>query len=240
MKMAAAIVTDRGGRTCHAAIVSRELGVPCIVGTGARDRQRSPTATRSRCPARRAKSGAVYARRAARSSAAASTSAQLPRPRNASHDERRQSRPGLPAGRPAERRRGTGARGVHHRQRRSGSIRWRCSHPDRRRPMPATRAEIAALDRGYAEQAATTSSTASPRASAMIAAAFYPKDVIVRLSRLQDQRVRQPARRPRLRAEGRESDARLPRRLALLRTRATARASRSSAGRCRRCARRWG
>lgn len=34
MKRAAGIVTDRGGRTCHAAIVSRELGVPCIVGTG--------------------------------------------------------------------------------------------------------------------------------------------------------------------------------------------------------------
>lgn len=34
MKMAAAIVTDRGGRTCHAAIVSREIGVPCVVGTG--------------------------------------------------------------------------------------------------------------------------------------------------------------------------------------------------------------
>ncbi len=33
MKMAAGIVTDRGGRTCHAAIVSRELGVPCVVGT---------------------------------------------------------------------------------------------------------------------------------------------------------------------------------------------------------------
>ncbi len=33
MKMAAAIITNRGGRTCHAAIVSRELGVPCIVGT---------------------------------------------------------------------------------------------------------------------------------------------------------------------------------------------------------------
>jgi len=33
MKIAAAIVTNRGGRTCHAAIVSRELGVPCIVGT---------------------------------------------------------------------------------------------------------------------------------------------------------------------------------------------------------------
>lgn len=34
MKRAAAIVTDRGGRTCHAAIVSREMGVPCVVGTG--------------------------------------------------------------------------------------------------------------------------------------------------------------------------------------------------------------
>lgn len=33
MKIAAAIVTNKGGRTCHAAIVSRELGVPCIVGT---------------------------------------------------------------------------------------------------------------------------------------------------------------------------------------------------------------
>ena len=39
MKGAAAIVTDRGGRTCHAAIVARELGVPAVVGaTGATDR----------------------------------------------------------------------------------------------------------------------------------------------------------------------------------------------------------
>jgi len=33
MKKASAIVTNRGGRTCHSAIVSRELGVPCVVGT---------------------------------------------------------------------------------------------------------------------------------------------------------------------------------------------------------------
>lgn len=33
MKKAAAIVTDKGGRTSHAAIVSRELGIPCVVGT---------------------------------------------------------------------------------------------------------------------------------------------------------------------------------------------------------------
>lgn len=34
MKRAAAIVTNRGGRTCHAAIVARELGVPAVVGCG--------------------------------------------------------------------------------------------------------------------------------------------------------------------------------------------------------------
>ncbi len=34
MRKASAIVTDTGGRTCHAAIVSRELGIPCVVGCG--------------------------------------------------------------------------------------------------------------------------------------------------------------------------------------------------------------
>ncbi len=41
MRRAAAIVTDSGGMTCHAAIVSRELGIPCVVGTtGATSRLR--------------------------------------------------------------------------------------------------------------------------------------------------------------------------------------------------------
>ena len=34
MKRTAAIVTNRGGRTCHAAIIARELGIPAVVGTG--------------------------------------------------------------------------------------------------------------------------------------------------------------------------------------------------------------
>jgi pyruvate,water dikinase len=34
LKMAGGIITNRGGRTCHAAIVSREMGVPCVISTG--------------------------------------------------------------------------------------------------------------------------------------------------------------------------------------------------------------
>jgi pyruvate,water dikinase len=33
MKISGAIITNRGGRTCHAAIISRELGIPCVIGT---------------------------------------------------------------------------------------------------------------------------------------------------------------------------------------------------------------
>ena len=38
MKRASAIVTNRGGRTCHAAIIARELGIPAVVGTGTASR----------------------------------------------------------------------------------------------------------------------------------------------------------------------------------------------------------
>jgi pyruvate, water dikinase len=41
MKRAAAIVTNRGGRTCHAAIIARELGIPAVVGTGSATKQLS-------------------------------------------------------------------------------------------------------------------------------------------------------------------------------------------------------
>jgi pyruvate, water dikinase len=41
MKIASAIVTDKGGRTCHAAIISRELGIPCVVGSNNASRKLS-------------------------------------------------------------------------------------------------------------------------------------------------------------------------------------------------------
>jgi pyruvate, water dikinase len=44
MKRASAIVTNRGGRTCHAAIIARELGIPAVVGCGDATEQCSKTA----------------------------------------------------------------------------------------------------------------------------------------------------------------------------------------------------
>ena len=61
MKRAKAIVTDRGGRTAHAAIVSRELGIPCIVGT----RQATTTLTDGQIISVDGSHGKVYAGRVA-------------------------------------------------------------------------------------------------------------------------------------------------------------------------------
>ena len=54
MKRAAAIVTNRGGRTCHAAIIARELGIPAVVGCGDATSAHSRRARRSPSPAPRA------------------------------------------------------------------------------------------------------------------------------------------------------------------------------------------
>ncbi|MDS1272364.1 phosphoenolpyruvate synthase [Lipingzhangella sp. LS1_29] len=64
MKRAAAIVTDHGGRTSHAAIVSRELGVPALVGVGNATRRLAPEAEVTVCCAE-GETGHVYAGRLA-------------------------------------------------------------------------------------------------------------------------------------------------------------------------------
>ena len=91
MKRAAAIVTDRGGRTCHAAIVSRELGVPCVVGTE-RGTELIPEGETVTVSLRRGRdSASVY--RGARALRAADRRSREPAlPGHEGHAERRQSR----------------------------------------------------------------------------------------------------------------------------------------------------
>ena len=114
MKRAAAIVTDRGGRTCHAAIVSRELGVPCVVGTGNGTELLARRAGRDRVLRRRRDRVGLRGRAARRAPAGGpGRDAEDPDQGDA---QCRQSGRGVPAGRPAQRRRGTGAHRVHHRE----------------------------------------------------------------------------------------------------------------------------
>ena len=80
MKTAAAIVTNRGGRTCHAAIIARELGVPAVVGTGDAARRRCPVASMVTVSCAEGDTGRIYAARC-RSTSSARTSGEIPRPR---------------------------------------------------------------------------------------------------------------------------------------------------------------
>ena len=116
MKRAAAIVTNRGGRTCHAAIIARELGIPAVVGCG--------DATQ-RAGGRRAGDGVVRrgrhrarlrrdARRRGRRRRARPDAAVA----DQDHDERRQSRARVRVPPAAERGRGPRAARVHHQQER--------------------------------------------------------------------------------------------------------------------------
>ena len=61
MQKAKAIIPDEGGMTCHAAIVSRELGVPCIVGTSAFGKKATETIKNGEMITLDAKNGIVYA-----------------------------------------------------------------------------------------------------------------------------------------------------------------------------------
>ncbi len=60
MKKAKAIVTNSGGMTCHAAIVSRELGIPCIVGTSSRGEKATEVIENGASVTVDAKNGIVY------------------------------------------------------------------------------------------------------------------------------------------------------------------------------------
>ena len=177
MKRAAAIVTDRGGRTCHAAIVSRELGVPCIVGTEHATRLIPEGATVTVSCAE-GETGVVY-RGGLPFDRRTVDLAALPRPVTTIM---------LNVGNPGEAFRlaalpndGVGLARIEFIL--ASAVRVHplaLLHPDWLHD-PQTRAQIAELTRGYAHPADYFVERLA-EGVAIIAAAFHPKPVIVRLS----------------------------------------------------------
>jgi pyruvate,water dikinase len=177
MKRAAAVVTDRGGRTCHAAIVSRELGIPAIVGTAiGTSAVRTGEAVTVSCA--EGEEGFVYrGRLPVRIERTNLADVARPRTRmmmNVANPAEAFSLSFLPND-------GVGlARlefiiGTHVRAHPLALL-----HPERVTDL-AQRREIEQLTRGYADKAQYFVDRLA-EGVAMIAAAFWPKDVIVRLS----------------------------------------------------------
>ena len=162
MKTAAAIVTNRGGRTCHASIIARELGIPAVVGTG--DATTSvPDGEVVTVSCAEGDSGRVYKgaggfprgpHRGRRRGAAA----------DADHDQPREPRPRLQDVVPAERRRRDSPGWSSSSASTSGSTRWPCCTP--RRSTTPRRAGRSIGSRRAIPTGAPSSWSASPKESA--------------------------------------------------------------------------
>ena len=176
MKRASAIVTNRGGRTCHAAIIARELGIPAVVGTGdATDALADGRAVTVSCA--EGDTGLVYDgelvvhRRGDRARRDAGDPDQ-------DHDERRHPRAGLHLRAAAQRRGGAGPARVHHQP------------ADRHPPQGAARPRrprgpVADPDhrgRGGVPQPREFFVKRVAEGVSILAAAFAPEPVIVRMS----------------------------------------------------------
>ena len=211
MKRAAAIVTDHGGRTSHAAIVSRELGLPAIVGAGnATEVLHSEQEITVSCA--EGDEGFVY------EGVADFESQEI----DFSKAPKTQTKVMLNLANPAAAFRWwrIPADGVG-----LARMEFVVSNHIKVHPMALVhfdtlkdeqaKAEIAALTAGYDDKEEYFVDRLS-RGLGRIAAAFYPRAGDRAHERLQDQRICRSGRRRRIRAQGREPDARLPRRLALL------------------------
>ena len=204
MKTAGAIVTDHGGRTCHAAIVARELGVPAVVGAGnATTTLRTGAAVTVSCAG--GEVGAVYAgslpfdvARVDASTLAMPKTAIMVNLGNPDLAFRTAMMPNAGVGL---------ARMEFIINEHIGIHPMALVHPER----------VSAED--WARIAALASADPSPReffvrtlaeGVGTIAAAFYPKPVIVRLSDFKTNEYAASGRRCRVRAARSQSDARLP------------------------------
>ena len=177
MKTAAAIVTNRGGRTCHAAIVARELGVPAVVGTGdATETLRSGEVVTVSCA--EGEVGRVYGGAVTFETTTLDLGA-APKTRtevmlNLGDPEQAFKTAGLPSA-------GVGlARMEFIIQQHIGVHPMALAHPDRV-TSKADRTRIARLTEGFAAPADFFVQRLSEGVGT-IAAAFHPRPVIVRLS----------------------------------------------------------
>ena len=159
MKRAGAIVTNRGGRTCHAAIIARELGIPAVVGCGdatevLAEGDPGDGVLRGRRHGQRLRRPADDRHRRHRARPHAAVADQ-------DHDERRQPRARVRIPAPAQRGRRPRAPGVHHQQER----RRASQGADRVRP-PGRRAQARdrAAHRRVPESRPNITSPRSPRA----------------------------------------------------------------------------
>ena len=177
MKTAAAIVTNRGGRTCHAAIVARELGVPAVVGTG-NATQRLKTGATLTVSCAEGETGRVYAGAVPFTTRAIDLDA-VPRP--STEVMLNLGDPDLAFGAALLPSAGVGlARMEFIIQEHIGAHPMALAHPDRV-ASAADRRRIARLTRLHASPADFFVERLSEGVGT-IAAAFYPRPVIVRLS----------------------------------------------------------
>jgi len=177
MKTAAAIVTNRGGRTCHAAIVARELGIPAVVGAG--DATTSvPAGTQVTVSCSEGNVGRVY-RGEVPFGVTTLEIGDLPRPRT--HIMVNLGNPDLAFKTSFLPNDGVGLARMEFIISEAIKVHpLALAHPERVSD-PAAWAQIARLTRGYADGASFFVERLS-EGIGTIAAAFWPKPVVVRMS----------------------------------------------------------
>ena len=205
MKVASAIVTERGGRTSHAAIVARELGIPAVVGAQNATEviQTGDPVTVSCCEG---EVGHIY-EGALDHEVTEVDPANLDRPKtqimmNVANPERVFELAQIPND------------GVGLARMEFVFAGWVGVHPlalTRYAALPPKiKLEVARLTRGYEDKTEFFVDRLA-QGIGTLAAAFWPRPVILRFSGLQDQRVRPPPRRRLVRAPRGEPDAGLAR-----------------------------
>ena len=234
MKIAAGIITDKGGRTCHAAIVARELGIPAVVGaTHATERLKTGTNVTISCA--EGEIGSVYQGTVAFDVMRTPVS-NLRQPRTAIMVN--VGTPEMAFRVAMQPQAGVGlARMEFIISEHIGVHPMALLKPEKIASAKA-KAAIAHLVRGY-QSPADFFIERLAEGVGTIAAAFYPKPVIVRLSDFKTNEYAEPARRRGVRAQGGESDAGIPRGFPLQPSRLCRRASRWSARHSAGCARKW-